>query len=150
MRKLLLLPLVLWACGGAKEAPPAEAAAALTAADVTGTYVGSTMAEGTDSVLTTWTVRVTANAAGGLDGKIVNDATPNDTVAFVMTVSGDSALGVSVPYTDPMAPAGSPQMAWTSVARPGAGNAWSGSLAIMIAGTDSVVQRAHWAGTRTP
>ena len=62
MRKILLLPLVLWACGGAKEAPPAEAPAAmpaaLTAADVVGSYTGTTMANGTDSVLSTWTSMV--------------------------------------------------------------------------------------------
>ena len=59
MRKLLLLPLVLWACAGEK-APPADdaamaAPAALTAADVVGSYVGTTMANGTDSVLSNWT-----------------------------------------------------------------------------------------------
>ena len=75
MRKILLLPLVLWACGGAKEAPPAEAPAAtpaaLTAADVVGSYTGTTMANGTDSVLSTWTSVGMTNAAGGLEGKLV-------------------------------------------------------------------------------
>jgi len=154
MRKLLLLPLVLWACGGAKDAPPADTAAmvpaALTAADVVGSYTGTTMVQGPDSVITsTWTASIAANAAGGLDGKIVNAAAPADTTAFSVTLSADSTINVSAPYTDPLAAKGSPQMAWTSVGR-GMGNAWTGTVNWMVAGSDSVTQSGTWTGTRTP
>lgn len=150
MRKFLLLPVLLWACGGSDAKVDTVAApAALTTADVAGTYTGSTMAETTDSVLSTWTGWVATNAAGGLEGKIVNHAAPNDTVTFTQTIVGDSVISESAAYLDPLAPKGSPQLQWTSVAHR-AGNDWSGTLAIRIAGSDSVVQRAHWKGTRTP
>ena len=152
MRKILLLPLVLWACGGAKEAPPAEAPvaapAALTAADVVGSYTGTTMANGTDSVLSTWTSVGMTNAAGGLEGKLVDQAAPNDTVAFTGTLSADSVIWASSPFTPPGAPAGSPQLKWIAVGR-ATGNAWTGTAVTMIAATDSVVQNSHWTATRT-
>ncbi len=153
MRKILLLPLVLWACGGAKEAPPAEAPAAtpvaLTAADVVGSYTGTTMANGTDSVLSTWTSVGMTNAEGGLEGKLVNTAAPNDTVSFTGTLSADSVIWASAPFTPPGAAAGSPQLKWIAVGR-AAGNAWTGTAVTMIAATDSVVQNSHWTATRTP
>ncbi len=149
MRTVLLIPVMLCACTGYGAKKDAVASAALTTADVTGTYTGSTMAGTSDSVISTWTAWVTTNAGGGLEGKIVNHAAPNDTVTFTQTISGDSVTSKSVAYTDPMAPKGTPQLQWLSVAH-GVGNDWTGSLAIMVAGSDSVIQRAHWKGTRTP
>ena len=151
MRKILLLPLVLWACGGAKEAPPAEAPAAmpaaLTAADVVGSYTGTTMASATDSVLSSWTSMAMTNAEGGLEGKLVDQAAPSDTVAFTGMLSADSVIWTSSPYTPPGAAADSPQLKWIAVGR-AAGNAWTGTAVTMIAATDSVVQNSHWTATR--
>ena len=151
MRKILLLPLVLWACGGAKEAPPVDTAAmtpaALTAADVVGSYTGTTMANGTDSVLSTWTSMAMTNAEGGLQGALVNLAAPNDTVTFTGVLSADSVVWSSAPFMPPGAAAGSPEMKWIAVGR-AAGNAWTGTAVTMIAATDSVVQNSHWTATR--
>jgi len=151
MRKLLLLPFTLWACGGAKEAPPPEAAAsaALTAADVSGSYIGSTTAEGTDSVLGTWTSRSAANDAGAIVGSWVDDAAPADTVAMTGTIAGDSAVWISAPHTQAGAAAGSPQLVFVAMGR-ALGNAWTGTVVISVAGTDSVVQRSNWRATRAP
>lgn len=151
MRKVLLLPLLLWACGGSKEpkveAPAAPAGLAIT--DVTGSYTGTTMADGTDSVLATWTTTVATNAAGGVDGKYVNQAAPADTLAFTGTISGDSVTYLSASFTPAGAPAGSPQMSWAAVGH-ASGNAWTGTAVTMVAGSDSVTQRSHWTATRTP
>jgi hypothetical protein len=153
MRKLLLLPLVLWACGGAKDAPPADTAAmapaALTAADVVGSYVGTTMANGTDSVLSTWTSIATADSTGALSGKLMDAKAPTDSVAFTGMLSADSVVWSSAPFTQPGSPAGSPQMKWIAVGR-AAGTAWTGTAVTMIAATDSVVQNSHWTAARTP
>jgi hypothetical protein len=151
MRKLLLLPLMLWACAGAKE-PKVETPvtpAALAVGDVVGTYAGTTMADVTDSVLSTWTSVTVANATGGVDGKFVNQAAPTDTTLFTGTISGDSITYVSAPFTTPGAPAGSPQMKWMAVGRATAG-AWAGTAVTMVAANDSVVQHSHWTATRTP
>jgi len=153
MRKLLLLPLVLWACGGAKDAPPADTAAmtpaALTAADVVGSYVGTTMANGTDSVLSTWTSIATADSTGALSGKLMDAKAPTDSVAFTGVLSADSVVWSSAPYMPAGAPAGSAPLKWISVGR-AAGTAWTGTAVTMIAATDSVVQSSHWTATRTP
>jgi len=152
MRKLLLLPLVLWACG-TKEAPPADTAAvvpaALTAADVVGSYTGTTMANGTDSVLSNWTSIGAADSTGALSGKLVDAKAPTDSVAFTGVLSADSVIWSSAPFMPAGAPAGSPQMKWIAVGR-AAGNAWTGTAVTMIAATDSVVQNSHWTATRTP
>ena len=63
----------------------------------------------------------------------MNTAAPNDTVAFTGTLSADSVIWASAPFTPPGAPAGSPQMKWIAVGR-AAGNAWTGTAVTMIAG----------------
>lgn len=153
MRKLLLLPLALWACGGAKDQQAETAAmtpAALSAADVTGTWTGATTVPTDSTMNDTWTAWVMANAAGGIEGKIVSSSAPNDTVAFTTTISGDSITSVSAAFTPAGAPAGAPQMTWTSVGRTSGGGAWSGTAVWMNAGSDSVVQAGTWVATRTP
>ncbi len=145
MRRVLFLPWILLACGGSKEAKTAT----LTPADLTGTYEGTTMADGTDSVVASWTAVVVTNAAGGLEGKLVNHAAPTDTVSFTQTISGDSVIAVSAAYTDPAAPMGAPQLKWTSVSH-GTGSERTGRVEIMAASSDSLIQRVHWKATRTP
>lgn len=153
MRKLLLLPLLLWACGGEKAPKMDEASmaapAALTAADVVGNYAGTTMAEGTDSVITTWTSTTTTNAEGGLVGQLVQADAPDVPVSMTATISGDSVIWVGGPYTPVGAAADAPQMTWTAVGRH-TGDSWNGTVAFMMAGSDSVVQRGTWTATRTP
>lgn len=152
MRKLLLLPLVLWACAGDK-APPADnaamaAPAALTAADVVGSYAGATTAEGADTTIN-WTSMATTNADGGLVGELVQQNAPDVVVPMMGTIAGDSVIWVGGPYTVPGAAAGAPQMMWTSIARVTAGG-WGGTVAWTNVGSDSVVQRGTWTATRTP
>lgn len=151
MRKLLVLPVLLWACGGAKEAPPPDAAApaALTAADISGSYAGSTTAAGTDSVLDTWTSRSVANDAGAIVGTFVADAAPADSIAMTGTFAGDSAVWISAPHTPAGAAAGSPAVVWVAVGRVSGGR-WTGTAVTTVAGTDSVVQRSNWTATRVP
>ena len=153
MRKLLLVPLFLWACGGEK-APKMDdtamaAPAALTAADVVGSYDGTTMAEGTDSVILIWTSTTTTNAEGGLVGQLVQADAPETPVPMTATISGDSVTWMGGPYTPVGAAADAPQMTWTAVGRR-TGDTWNGTVVFMMAGSDSVVQRATWTATRTP
>lgn len=156
MRKLLLLPLVLWACGGAKDAPMddsaamAAAPAALTDADVTGSYAGATTVPADTMQNTTWTAWIMSDGMGGLTGKIVTASAPADTISFTQTLSGDSTINASAPFTPPGAAADSPQMAWISIGRTSGDNAWTGTVAWMVAGSDSVTMTGNWTATRTP
>ncbi len=152
MRKLLFLPLVLWACAGEK-APSADdaamaAPAALTAANVVGNYAGQTMAEGTDT-LTYWTSMAMTNADGALVGELVQTAAPDMAIPMVGTLSGDSVTWMGGPFTAIGAAPDAPQMTWTAVGR-ASGNEWTGTVVWMTAGSDSVVQRGTWTATRTP
>lgn len=154
MRKLLLLPCMLLAVGCAKEAKVDEPAApappaALTAAAVAGTLEGTTMAETTDSVLSSWTAVQLADASGGLTGKLVNHAAMKDTVAYTTTLSGDSAVSVSAVYKDATMPKGTPPLKWRAVGR-ATGHEWAGTVTIMVAANDSVLQRAKWKAMHTP
>ena len=152
MRKLLLLPLVLWACAGEKAPPVDDAAmaapAALTAADVVGNYTGETMAEGTDT-LTYWTSMAMTNAEGALVGELVQQAAPDMAVPMVGEISGDSVIWVGGPFTPIGAAADAPQMMWKAVGR-AMGNTWNGTVVWMMAGSDSVTQSGTWTATRTP
>lgn len=151
MRKVLLVPMLLLAAGCAKE-PKVEAPAGpapLTVTDVTGAYAGTTMAAGTDSVLSTWTSMAMTNASGGLEGKFMDAAAPTDTVAFTGVLSADSVIWSSAPFLPAGAPAGSPQMKWVATGHV-SGNAWTGTAVTMIAASDSVVQNSHWTAMRTP
>lgn len=152
MKKLLLLPLLLWACGGDKAPKTDEAAmaapAALTAADVVGNYAGATTVEGADTA-STWTSVSMTDANGELVGELVQSAAPDVTIPMVATISGDSVIWMGGPYTAIGAAAGAPQMTWTAVGRP-SGNTWTGTVVWMTAGSDSVVQRGTWTATRTP
>jgi hypothetical protein len=152
MRKLLLLPLILWACGGSKE-PKTEmpaAPAALTAAQVTGTYSGATTVPADSTRNSTWTAWIMADSMGGLSGRIVTSAAPTDTISFTQTLSGDSTINVSAPFNAPGAAAGSPQMTWRSIGHTSDGTSWTGTVAWMNAGSDSVTMTGTWTATRTP
>lgn len=154
MRKLLLVPCMLLAVGCSKEAkveapPPPAAPAALVAAAVAGTLEGTTMAEATDSVLSTWTSVQVVDASGGLTGKLVNHAAPKDTVAYTTLLAGDSAVSMSATYTDATMPKGTPPLKWKVVGRAN-GHEWTGTVTFMVAKNDSVLMRARWKATHTP
>lgn len=106
------------------------------------------MADGTDSVLNTWTAVQVADA-GGLTGKLVNHAATKDTVAYSTILSGDSAVSVSSVYKDATMPKGTPPLKWKVVGRAN-GHEWTGTVTFMVAASDSVLQRAHWKATHTP
>ncbi len=153
MRKILLVPCLLLAVGCSKEPkveapPPPAAPAALVAAEVAGSLEGTTTAEATDSVLSTWTA-VQVASAGGLTGKLVNHAATKDTVAYSTILSGDSAVSVSSVYTDATMPKGTPQLKWKAVGRAN-GHEWTGTVTIMVAANDSVLVRGRWKATHTP
>ena len=98
MRRLLFAVPFLIACGGA-ETPPADsvaaAPAALTEADVAGTWTGTLKPEGSDSVLGNFTVMI----SGGSFTLIAASA-PNDTIRGTYTISGDSSMYSAPAHAD--------------------------------------------------
>ena len=145
-RYLLVLPFLI-ACGGS-ETPPADSAAAamppaLTEADVAGNWAGNLMAEGSDSVIATW-----SDSCGGGSCRVVFSLAPNDTVINSYTLSGDSAMYSSnAPSKDPVSGA---MVTDAGVAR-FSGNQISGhGVTRLAAKPDSIVMRYRFTGTKQP
>jgi len=144
MRRYLLVLPFLFACSKA-DTPPADSAAAapaaLTEADVAGNWSGSVMAEGSDSVLATWT-----DSCGGGTCRVVFSTAPNDTVVNTYTLSGDSAIYSSGPRKDPAA--GGAMTTDAGVARI-TGTQITGAGVVRLADKpDSVVSRYRFTGTK--
>lgn len=154
-RSLLLLPLVL-ACSKpdgdaasdtAAATAPANAPAApaaLRAADVSGTWQGTTLAAQGDSVLSRWTSVMTNESTGKMIFAGMRDSIP-----FRTTFDGDSVVIVSEPYTRPSAPRG-PKAVFRSTGRLRDGKLSGTVVAMQADKPDSVVSRSRWEATRAP
>src|SRR5688572_3344847 len=116
MRKVLLLAAALFACSTNDAADTDSAAgtvaapAPLTAADVAGTWSGSMMAEGSDSV----TNRFTTIRETDTTGKLIVENSP-DTIAYTVVYDADSMVATSKPYKSLTSPA--TQVVFRSVGR---------------------------------
>jgi hypothetical protein len=148
MKKAMLLAAFLVACSKA-ETPQADSPAVaagpapLTAADVAGTWNGTTMAEASDSVVNRWTV-----TGDGMTGKWIGESM-KDSVATTTTYDADSMIVTSAPYKDPIQK-GNPVVTFRSVGRL-TGGKLVGTAAIMPASKpDSVVARFRWEATKAP
>src|SRR5690349_15697422 len=119
MRKLFILAAAIVACSK-QEAPPADttpaappppaAPAALTAADVAGTWTGTGKREGTDSTNT-----FTFMSVNDSTGKIVFSGS-KDTVTFATKFDADSLISTSKAYKDATLPKNAPPVMFHSVA----------------------------------
>ena len=156
MRKsILLAALVVVAC--AKEEAPATdtaavaaaptpaAPAALTPADVAGTWTGTITATPPD----TGTTRFTAVTLSDSTGKFIAEGA-KDSVAYAVRFDADSMIATSVAYTDPTMPKGTPQVMFKSVGRLRDGKLSGNSMLVVASKPDSVLSRSSWEATRAP
>lgn len=147
MRRYLLLVPFLFACAKA-ETPPADsmamaAPAALTEADVAGSWSGSLMMEGSDSVVGTW-----SDVCGGGTCRLVVSTAPQDTIVSTYVIEGDSARYSAGPYADRTMKGA--MVTEAGVAR-FTGNQITGSGIVRLADKpDSVVMRYRFTGTKAP
>ncbi|MBA3342870.1 MAG: hypothetical protein H0T48_13680 [Gemmatimonadaceae bacterium] len=115
-------------------------AAALTEADVAGTWTGTSTPIGSDSVIAKWTQVCGAGSCRG------TSEGSNVTIQSSYTLAGDSSVGVSQPYSEPSVKGG--QVIDTWVGRLNGDNV-SGTGAMTLASKpDSVVMRYRFAGSR--
>lgn len=148
MKKAMLLAAFLVACSKAetpKADSPAVAAgpAPLTAADVAGTWNGTTMAEASDSLISKWAI-----AGDGTNGKWILEG-QKDSVATTTTYDADSMIVTSVAYKEPNVK-GNPLVTFRSVGRL-TGGKLVGTAAVMPASKpDSVIARFRWEATKAP
>ena len=155
MRKGLLLAVAIVACSktetpaadtaaAATTPAPPPAPAALTAADLRGTWNGVSKREGTDSTLSFTIVSTTDST-----GKFVF-AGSKDSISTTSKFDGDSTIVTSAAYRDPAMPKNAPRVVFRAVGRMKDGKL-VGSAAIMPAAKpDSVIGRATWEATKAP
>jgi hypothetical protein len=147
MRRYLFVVPLLIACSKA-ETPPADSAAAaapaaLTDADVSGTWTGTLMAEGSDSVLFHWT-----DVCGAGTCRLTSQEAPKDTVTATYVLQGDSAIGTVAAHPDPTMAGTMVTEGW--VARI-SGNQVTGTGHVNLASKpDSVLLRYRFTGTKAP
>lgn len=154
MRKFLILVAATVACSKAETpavdstamAPAAAAApAALTVADVAGTWNGVNMGETSDSVTGRWT-------AVGVDdnGGTLTIEGSTEKIPFTRVLDADSMIATStVAYTNP-ADAKGPKLMFRSVGRLKDGKLVGTSANMLEGKPDSVVMRGRWEATRAP
>ena len=151
MRKTLLVAAILAAC--AKSETPADTTPApapplppaLSAADIAGTWHGTSRIAGSDSVTAKWTVTTTSDSTGTLTYE--GSAT---SIAFASHISGDSVMIASEPFTQPGAKKGAPKVIFSSVGRVQDGKFIGTSIVSLADNTDSVVSVRTFEATRTP
>lgn len=146
-RALMLIPFVIGCAktetakvDSATMAPPV--AAALTEADVAGTWKGTAMMAGTDSVFAHWTqICAAGTCKGTTEGA-------KDTVVATYMLMADSAMGTSQPYTNPAIKGGKVIDSWTLHLKDGK---VSGTGMLSLASKpDSVLMRYRFEGSRAP
>ena len=148
MRRFLQAVPFLIACGGA-ETPPADSAAAaaapaaLTDADVSGTWTGTAMLEGTDSIIAHWTQVCGAGTCRG-----TSTEQPGDTIVSTYVLQADSSVGTTQPYADKAQ--GGVMVIDHWVARISGNQVTGTGWFSLAAKPDSAVARYRIVGTKSP
>jgi hypothetical protein len=157
MRKLVLLGVALVACAksdtpkadtasstGPVAATTPAAPAKLTAADLAGTWNGTTTAATSDSVLNHWTSVETSDSTGKLTVQGMKDP-----IAFSFHLDGDSMIVTTAPYVSPQMRKG-PKVVNHSVGRLQNGTLVGTATITLAAKPDSVVAHSRWTATKAP
>lgn len=147
MRRYLLVVPFIFACAKA-ETPPADSAAmaapaALTEADVAGTWTGTAMMEGTDSVFAHWT-----NICGSGACRFTSAEAPKDTIAQTYVLAADSMVGTSAAYASTEMKGVMVTDSW--VARLVGGQVTGAGMLKLADKPDSVLMRYRFTGTKAP
>jgi len=153
MRKVFLLALIVAACAKKEPAPdtttpaappPPPPPPALTAADITGTWNGTSKREG-DTTTATFTVKSTSDSTS-----TVTFAKTKVTVNVSNKLDADSLIATSKAYTDPTLPKGTPKVTFRAVGRMKDGKLVGTTTLMLASKPDSVVGKANWEATKAP
>ena len=148
MRRFLLAVPFIIACAGS-DSPPADSAAAavapaaLTDADVSGTWTGTAILEGTDSIIAHWT----QVCAGGTCRGTSTEA-PGDTAVATYVLEADSSRGTTQPYANKSM--GGTMVIDTWVARISGNQVTGTGMFTLAAKPDSVLARYRIVGSKAP
>ena len=148
MRRYLLVVPFLLACAKGENAPADSAAmaaapAALTEADVAGTWSGTATLEAPDTGTVNWTATCGAGTC-----RLTTKESPKDTITSSYVLAADSSIGTSSPYADAMRKG--VMVVDHYVVRVSAGQVTGYSWVTLADKPDSVVQRSRFTGTKAP
>lgn len=146
MRRAIVLVPLLVACAGNETAQSDSAAmapAALTEAQIAGTWTGVATVAGTDSVIAHWT-----QVCGNGTCRGTSQEAPNDTIPSTYTLMADSSVGQTSPYADPTMPGVQIVDQWT--ARVSGDSVIGTGRFVLASNPDSVLVRYTFRGTRRP
>lgn len=131
------------AAAAAAPAPAPAAVVAVTEPEIAGTWTGTSMPMGSDSVVAKWKqVCAAGTCKGTTEGSKV-------TVTAAYTLAGDSAVGTSKPYSDPSNKMLKGAKAVDSWIVHFNGDSASGTGATKLASKpDSVMMAYHFVGTK--
>lgn len=147
MRKMLLLVAALAACttkqGTGRDSAVAagDVGTSLHAADVAGTWTGTTMVGTSDSVVSRWKL-VTQNDSLST---IVIEGVP-DTIRAHNVYAADSLVSTSEPFSSPSLPGA--KLTFVAVGRLANGTLRGTLVERLASKPDSVVARDHWEAKR--
>lgn len=145
MRRYWLAVAFIIACGKA-ETPPADSAAAapaaLTDADISGTWTGTAIMQGTDSIISHWTQVCSGGTCRG-----TSQESP-DTVVSTYVLEADSSRGSTQPFADKSM--GGIMVTDQWVARVSGGQVTGTGMFKLADRPDSVLVRYRFTGTKAP
>ena len=153
MRKVFLFALFVVACAKKEPAPdtttpapppPPPAPPALTAADISGTWNGTSKVEG-DTATTAFVVKSTSDSTATLTNKKTKVA-----VAVSTKLDADSMIATSKPYKDPTMPKVKGNVMFRAVGRMKDGKLVGTTTVMLASKPDSVVGKANWEATKAP
>lgn len=153
MRKVFFLALLVIACAK-KEQPAADTSApapppppppppALTAADVNGTWKGTSKFEG-DTTTSSFTVTINDSTAKATDPKT------KQSIEYAVKLDADSMIATSKPFIEPSLPKGTPKVIDRSVGRVKDGKMVGVETLVLASKPDSVVGKGNWEATKAP
>jgi hypothetical protein len=153
MRKVFILALFVVACAKKEPAPdtttpapppPPPPPPALTAADVKGTWKGTSKVEG-DTATHSFTITSVNDSTAKL-----TDVKSKQSVEYALKFDADSMIATSKPWNPPPSPKGAPKVIDRAVGRLKDGKMIGVATTVLASKPDSVVAKSNWEATKAP
>ena len=153
MRKVFILALFVVACAKKEPAPdtttpapppPPPPPPALTAADVKGTWKGTSKVEG-DTATHSFTITSVNDSTAKL-----TDVKSKQSVEYALKFDADSMIATSKPWTPPPSPKGAPKVIDHAVGHLKDGKLVGVATTVLASKPDSVLAKSNWEATKAP
>ena len=153
MRKVFILALFVVACAKKEPAPdtttpapppPPPPPPALTAADVKGTWKGTSKVEG-DTATHSFTITSVNDSTAKL-----TDVKSKQSVEYALKFDADSMIATSKPWNPPPSPKGAPKVIDHAVGHLKDRKLVGMATTVLASKPDSVLAKSNWEATKAP